>query len=463
MSIASLPKRLALGIGANAIGKVWIILIQIVSIPVLIVHWGAGGYGTWLMLSAVPTYIALSDLGFSTAAGFAMTSRAAREEYDGARSSFQSVWVLLLLASATLIAVGLAGSVIWIMTPYFEQRNTEVVIAACLLCLYALILLQTNLLYMAYKAANRYIEGTLLLDLLVPLEGGAVLSLAWVGAHYGACAAALVVVRSCGLAMYYTRLRRYAPWLKYGFAEASSGEIRALVKPAIAALSLPLSTALNIQGIIFAIGFALSPAAVAVFGPIRTISRVPLQVVSLLSRTTLPEITIAFSQTNHARLARLIAVNCLALIAVAVPSATVIALWGQAALDILSRGHVSAPPGLFDIMAIVVLFQMIWNTAATFLLALNMQHRFAHIFAGLSLASFGTAFAVAPKFGLNGVAGILLVVDVTMSIVIIREWLKVTGMNGASVLSNTVDLVPWLFQMSLDRLERWRASGSLWK
>ena len=60
--------RLLRGVGANLLGKFWVVLSQTVTVPVMLTIWGAKGYGVWLMIWAVPSYVTLSDFGFGSAA-----------------------------------------------------------------------------------------------------------------------------------------------------------------------------------------------------------------------------------------------------------------------------------------------------------------------------------------------------------------------------------------------------------
>ena len=75
-------------------------------------------------------------------------------------------------------------------------------------------------------------------------------------------------------------VRRDIPWIEYGWKHASFAEIRALARPAIAFMGFPIGNALNLQGTLLAVGYALGPTAVVVFGTARTVSRVALQMVS---------------------------------------------------------------------------------------------------------------------------------------------------------------------------------------
>src|SRR5260370_24767798 len=65
--------RLIRGFGATALGPVVTAIIQLGTVPLLLHAWGAAKYGDWLLLSAVPSYLGLSDMGFGTASRTDMT------------------------------------------------------------------------------------------------------------------------------------------------------------------------------------------------------------------------------------------------------------------------------------------------------------------------------------------------------------------------------------------------------
>jgi hypothetical protein len=55
-------RRIILGVGANVFSQVVSIFIQLVSLPVFLQYWDTSTYGSWLLLSAMPAYLSLSDL-----------------------------------------------------------------------------------------------------------------------------------------------------------------------------------------------------------------------------------------------------------------------------------------------------------------------------------------------------------------------------------------------------------------
>ena len=104
-------RRILHGLGANAYGQLVVIVIQLAGVPILLHAWGTQLYGEWLILAAIPTYLSMTDLGFSQSAGNDMTARMARGDIAGALAVFQSLSVLVYgLALAGLVLVALVAA-----------------------------------------------------------------------------------------------------------------------------------------------------------------------------------------------------------------------------------------------------------------------------------------------------------------------------------------------------------------
>ena len=93
-------------IGANGLGLSVQLLIQLGSVPILAHSWGLERYGVWLVMLAVPGYLAVADLGYQGAAANDMTASVAKGERGMARSVFQSV-VLATLGVMAVLALGI--------------------------------------------------------------------------------------------------------------------------------------------------------------------------------------------------------------------------------------------------------------------------------------------------------------------------------------------------------------------
>jgi hypothetical protein len=56
--------RLFRGASATALTPIVTAVIQLAAMPCFLHFWGAAKYGDWLILSAIPSYLSLRDLGF---------------------------------------------------------------------------------------------------------------------------------------------------------------------------------------------------------------------------------------------------------------------------------------------------------------------------------------------------------------------------------------------------------------
>src|SRR5664279_2149886 len=86
------------------------LVIQLVTVPVVLAAWGVPTYGEWLVLSAVPTYVALSDLSFSSVAGNSLVMLVAQGRRADAITLGRRLWsiVSVMTGIAILAAVVIA-------------------------------------------------------------------------------------------------------------------------------------------------------------------------------------------------------------------------------------------------------------------------------------------------------------------------------------------------------------------
>ena len=77
-------KRLIVGFITTWIAKLASSIIQFVQIPILFHYWTIQMNGEWMVLSAIPSYLSFSNIGFGSVAGNEMTMLMARGEQKAA-------------------------------------------------------------------------------------------------------------------------------------------------------------------------------------------------------------------------------------------------------------------------------------------------------------------------------------------------------------------------------------------
>src|SRR5579884_2325365 len=117
-------RRLILGFLSNWVSKLANAIIQLVQVPIFFRHWSTSVYGNWLILSGIPSYLAISSIGFGNVASNEMTMLNSAGDRDGALRVFQSCWWLIALIC---VAVGLLLVPVLLFLPIGSLLNVRAI------------------------------------------------------------------------------------------------------------------------------------------------------------------------------------------------------------------------------------------------------------------------------------------------------------------------------------------------
>jgi O-antigen/teichoic acid export membrane protein len=413
----SLKHRLLHAIGATSIGPVSTAVIQLVSVPLFLHFWGPKLYGEWLVLSAMPIYLGLTDFGFGSVAATEMTMLVARGEKADALSVFQSTWLLttgVSLAITLSVALGLWILPIerWVHVSLLSDG--QVVGILCALCFYILLDLQWTLIVAGFRCDGNYALGTLLGT--VTRVATSVSSLVALALHATPLAVALtlVTVRILGNVVCQYVLRYKSPWLRYGFGSARLSVVRRLVGPAIAYMAFPAGNAFSLQGMTIVVSAALGPIAVVVFSTVRTLTRLVYQVVAMISDSVWTEMAVAFGAGNRLLARNIHRCACQASLGLSLLAILFLSIFGPSIYIRWTHSRVSMDLGLFHVLLIEVLANAFWFTSSVVPIACNRHERQAITYLLSTAISLPLAYVLMLHIGLTGAGVSLLIVDLCM-------------------------------------------------
>lgn len=385
-------RRLINGVGANFIGKVWLLLAQLINVPVMTYHWGVEGYGIWLLIATIPTYLAMSDFGLAMAGQVEVTSAVTRNDLDGALRSFQTVWAITTAISGVVALSVFFGVLLWLLLSAegggeLEFGRDRIALTICLMTVSALLALQMNIVKIAYLATHRYALGTFIFDVLF-FAGWLLVLISIIAGGDIVWAAAVQCGGRLVSFVFYDRIRhRLEPWCAIGTRHFDFATLRRLFSPSLAALSLAFANSFGLQAVVVTIGWSLGPAAAAVFATSRLLTRIPLQLSGLMTRASLPEMTRSQVDGDRALLQWLMRLNVWVTLAAMVPSTVVLVLFGPTVLSFISHGKMNASPLTFAILAAASTCCAIWTTLGARLISLNLQHEFSYLALALYFAT----------------------------------------------------------------------------
>lgn len=395
-------------------------ILQLLSVPVLVSAWGAERFGLWMMLTTIPTYFALTDLGFVQASTSDMTMQLANGDRKKVVSTFQSSFMLILSMCAIAVAAFVAGVLVW--ATWIKPVDDIGLLAV--LAVYAATALLSRMSLCSLLATGHYAIGTLIYNGLVLAEGLAGLMTAFLGGEFVHVAACMLIARLVNMAVIYGLARRRVPWLDYGFSQASVGEVRRLLKPAMAAMTIPVALAINLQGVVLIVGAVLSPAAVAIYTPVRTCSRLLIQIIGVVNRASMPELARAFALSDGKQLAQILKLNGIMIGVLLLPGSIAFAVFGKIFVELWSGGHIVPEYSFVALLALATFVHGSWYFLSNLLLATNSHVSFAKYSFAASIVTLVLVLALSRALGLDGAGLALVLGEGICAIAVIRIFLS---------------------------------------
>ncbi|MBF6606032.1 MAG: lipopolysaccharide biosynthesis protein [Chloroflexi bacterium] len=434
--------RIARGLAANLAGNAVTLLIQLVSVPIFLAAWGVTTYGEWLVLGAVPTYVALSDLSFSSVAGNSMVMLEAQSRRDEATALGRRLWSIVTLMTGTAVLAAIAIAYVFggvfgtgAAIPAPEAR---VVLAA--LFLQVAVGNQYGVLDAWYRAGGRYPLGATMRQLGRLLEFGALIGAVFAGGGPGTAAIAFLIGSLVGFGVSWIVLHRAVPWSTFRPERPHRQTFRELFVPGLAYMAFPIGNALSLQGFTIVIGGVLGAAALVVFSTTRTATRAALQVMGSFGFSIWPELSRSVGGGDIGEARTIVRRAAQASLAVSMLLVAVLGMLGPTLIRSWTHGMVDPPVVLLYLLLLVMVVNSLWSTLSVVLASSNQHIRLAIVYVCGALAALAASIPLTSAFGLAGAALALLMIEIAMLAYTVPASLRLIGEPPVSFLRFVLDV-----------------------
>jgi O-antigen/teichoic acid export membrane protein len=410
--------RIVAAMGAGAFGQAVSIGIQVTSLPLFLSRWDASTYGTWLLLSAMPSYLSMADVGMVATAGNRMTMAMGRGDDAEADTIFHSAFAFVTLMCLALCAI--AAPIVW-LSPASVLANGDQKLAVMALVLGVLLAMFGGLSDALFRATNRYALGTMLGNVIRIAEwAGYMVGLFAIGTFAGVACCGLAA-RLLGILMTIVVAARGGHTLTWGWRNAHAAEIKAMLKPAVSFMAFPLANALSFQGVTLLVGHYFGPATVALFNTYRTISRVAVQVTGIFGHSLWVEFSMLFGKGGAKAIEALY--RRAFWIGIGSSVALSIALYFVAPLllRVWARGQIPFDPMPMALLLVYAAFGGFWHVPRVMLLSTNQHFSLAQWALASAGLVVGLTFAIESKLGLPGVCAAMVIAELLIAVVCV--WL----------------------------------------
>jgi O-antigen/teichoic acid export membrane protein len=405
---AALLARVRKGFASELFANLIRIVIQVGGVPLYLTFWGTERYGEWLLLTAILGYLRLSNVGFSQATRNRMAMAVSAGDRKEALGYFQSTSMLFMVMGVLVLALALLASTlagpIHDFLRFQELSAGDLGLALMLLGGVIVIHLQVELVDAGFRAEGHYGLSTFLVMLTELLIFAMIVA---VMASGGGLLQGVACYLLGGIVRFFllrTVLRRYAPWVRFGFGEARWTTVKSFVAPSLAFMAFPHGQAMTLQGSLIVISAILGPAAVVVFNTMRMMSRYAVHLTVIFARIGSPEIAFAYGKGKLGLVQQVHWQICRIGLWTALAACAALAVLTPWILRIWTGGRIEAMPEVYLPLLAAVFLWAAHTLAANVLQATNHHRGYALMFLAVGVSSLALVAFLAHRFGLEGAA-----------------------------------------------------------
>ena len=431
MNGSTLGGRLTRNLSASLLAKASSSLYRIAMIPLFIWFLGANRYGEWLLVSSIPSWLALSNLSLGSVSANAITLHTARGDHREARGIYSTTIVALAIFSAGGLII--ASILLWIVySGTLAPPKPLVTAAGSTLLAIGLLSLSVFVGFFAepfsarLRAAGRADMAIKVGGAMPWIEAGCYMPVLFWHADFVNLAAATLVSRCLFVTLNWWISRKAHSELYFSRTDVRISLIAPLLSKGLAYQALPLGHALSNQAMLMVVGAAIDPIAVAVFGTARTMVRLGTQAMELINFAVWPEMSLLLGAGEYRQAAVVHRAAAACTISTGIATAIVAMAAGPWIFDIWTLHELSVTHALMAIFGLSMLLQSLWHASLIVQLAANEHEGIAARYAFGAFVSVLLCYPLSRIWGIYGAACSTLVIDAMLIPYSVTKSLHVT-------------------------------------
>jgi len=424
--------RLFRGLSASGYAQAISLLLQLAMVPVLLAVWGTSGYADWVLVATLPGLLAMSDAGLAAVSG----NRMALDWAAGRHQDYRRLACATLRFQSLLLGLVLTLLIVtaWLL-PWRDLLNLQTLDDAsagrCILALGAatLVGMWAGVFGALLRAEDRYATSLFWRHSERLAEGIACCMAAALGSGLLDAALAMLGIRLVSATALVLVCRRWLGWLP----EARLGrwsDLRPLLSAALAQLSLPLSFALSLNGMVIALSHLLGAEGAAAFNAMRVLSRTIAQIPSAIGHGLVSELTHSVGAGLHDQAKALIRRALYLALAIDAALVAILLPAGERLFNLWTGGGLAFTWAMWPALLLSAACFSLWNLAITLPVVINRHIGLAMAFAGLSVATPFAAYTLGSVTGVWAAVLVPAAADALMLTAVLR-WLARFRNEGA--------------------------------
>ena len=426
-----ITERLRSGMLASGFGFSVNLVSQVALVPILLFFWGQELFGEWVILSAVPAYLSLSNLGFSDAMATEVTLCAQKGETHKAAEIFQSTWKIIsalsiAVAACFILLLGTSTSVFpSIGVVLISESNASFIVA--LFMAHIILGIQFSLWAGPYRSVGRYPIHTAIINLSKLLE--LALGVVVVVLGYGPLevVVAYVAVRAFFLVVLLWLIPRFNPWISVDLSKPNFNSIRSILTPSLSSAMYALGNIFVNQGVIVVIGYAVGASAVSMYSVMRTLTRLVLKLAGIMNSNFMPEMSAAFASDDISLFRSLNRSLCQYGFWLVTCGSLFLLIFADPIIRTWTLNKIEYEDVLMMLIILEAIIYFVGYTGSVPLVAVNQHSSFVVVYVIASGLALFAAFLVTPTFGINAVPLSFIAANIIIAMYVMVQILRLTN------------------------------------
>jgi O-antigen/teichoic acid export membrane protein len=449
-----LKKALFKNFLASGWGKVSAVIFRLIQVPILLSFLGIDDYGRWLVLYTLPSWLSLANLGFGSVAANDISIAIGKGDIAKARMIFSSTFRVLLYILLAGIILILPPAIFFHWEKFLRlpaERHNEIMWVLIWFTFSTLLSFFGEIFQARFRAARKAHVYIFLYSFRPWVELLATIIVLQFTIRLDYLALAVL----CSTILFIIAVQwlsyRAMPQLSYASSYVQKGQLRNLFKKGLAFQAFPLGNALIYQGNILVVQLILGPAAVAVFGSVRTLVRSINQMLELINQVMWPELSFLFGTGDLQKAARLHRIGVVSSIVIAVFFMLVLGIFGEKLFSFWTGGAFTLSQPLLLLFLLPIPFNSLWFTSSVIHMASNNHEGLAvRYLIAMVLAVIGCV-VLSWLFGMEGAAVSTVIADIILIPYVFKVSLLLTGDTLEKFLrgiKGDMQLIPAMFRNS---------------
>jgi O-antigen/teichoic acid export membrane protein len=415
-------KRVLNNFAANVIGQVMNGVYQIISVPLFLLYWSKPGYGEWLVLFSIPSLLWSLEGGLAGVAANRMTVAASAGNWELANSIFQNVLLTQGIFSGFLLTAAIAIASTLHLGSYFgftHISNSDTSIIVVLLMGYMLTGFCLSLLRAAYRASELEARGVMANNLWRMAEFGVVVVVLVSHGPVVLLAESMLLCLLISTILVYIDVRRTCRHIEFGLVRASWSQTKTIFVDGLPLLSGQAAAAFFLQGYPLVINRALGASFVVTFVAIRTVSRMVLLFIQVVSLSSTPEVSRSYGRKDWEVYLRLLKIMLASAVGGGAITLSMLTAFGPWIIAKWTAGKVIVDYAPMFLFGLSIALQGIWLVGGVVLVCSNMHHLYNYLYLLVTIGGLFLANAITPIWGFTAVPATMVLQDTLLLVIVI--------------------------------------------